>query len=167
MVEDAELETCERVRRWSRRMISLILIFGFLCQSSIFRYPDDLRNIVQQCASQCSECFSSFWKSCPSSESVFLFFSFRNLFLCFSIVLLVVFPYHLFLCFSNLLFQQLRRHFIRGSRGENLVHLSQGKLFVFICLSSFIICFYLSQGKVGGWANPHQGHLKTKNKGWS
>ena len=27
-------------------MISLILIFGFLC-----RYPDDLRNIVQQCAS--------------------------------------------------------------------------------------------------------------------
>ena len=28
-------------------MISLILIFGFLC-----RYPDDLRNIVQQCANQ-------------------------------------------------------------------------------------------------------------------
>ena len=26
-------------------MISLIWIFGFLC-----RYPDDLRNIVQQCA---------------------------------------------------------------------------------------------------------------------
>ena len=32
------------------QMISLVLIFGFLCQSSIFRYPDDLRNIVQQCA---------------------------------------------------------------------------------------------------------------------
>ena len=36
------------------QMISLILIFGFLCRSSIyiyiFRYPDDLRNIVQQCA---------------------------------------------------------------------------------------------------------------------
>ena len=32
------------------QMISLVLIFGFLCRSSIFRYPDDLRNIVQQCA---------------------------------------------------------------------------------------------------------------------
>ena len=31
-------------------MISLVLLFGFLCRSSIFRYPDDLRNIVQQCA---------------------------------------------------------------------------------------------------------------------
>ena len=31
-------------------MISLIWILGFLCRSSIFRYPDDLRNIVQQCA---------------------------------------------------------------------------------------------------------------------
>ena len=31
-------------------MISLVLIFGFLYRSSIFRYPDDLRNIVQQCA---------------------------------------------------------------------------------------------------------------------
>ena len=33
-------------------MISLVLLFGFLCRSSIFRYPDDLRNIVQQCARQ-------------------------------------------------------------------------------------------------------------------
>ena len=33
------------------QMISLVLIFGFLCRSSISRYPDDLRNIVQQCAS--------------------------------------------------------------------------------------------------------------------
>ena len=37
-------------------MISLIFMSGFLCRSSyispcaIFRYPDDLRNIVQQCA---------------------------------------------------------------------------------------------------------------------
>ena len=36
-------------------MISLVLIFGFLCRSSIFRYPDDLRNIVQQCAIQPTE----------------------------------------------------------------------------------------------------------------
>ena len=33
------------------QMISLVLIFGFLCRSSIFRYPDDLINIVKQCAS--------------------------------------------------------------------------------------------------------------------
>ena len=26
-------------------MISLVLIFGFLCRSSIFRYPDNLRNV--------------------------------------------------------------------------------------------------------------------------
>ena len=32
------------------QMISMVLIFGFLCRSYIFRYPDDLRNIVQQCA---------------------------------------------------------------------------------------------------------------------
>ena len=38
-------------------MISLILIFGFLCRSSIFRYPDDLRNIVQQCARSGDETF--------------------------------------------------------------------------------------------------------------
>ena len=31
-------------------MISLILIFGFLWRSSIFWYPDNLRNIVKQCA---------------------------------------------------------------------------------------------------------------------
>ena len=27
------------------QMISLVLIFGFLCRSSIFRYPDNLRNV--------------------------------------------------------------------------------------------------------------------------
>ena len=39
------------VSSWlSNQMISLILIFGFLRRSNIFLYPDDLRNIVQQCA---------------------------------------------------------------------------------------------------------------------
>ena len=49
------------------QMISLVLIFGFLCRSSIFRYPDDLRNIVQQCACVSRNCRQhrfQLWSSC-------------------------------------------------------------------------------------------------------
>ena len=41
------------------QMISLIWIFGFLCRSSLFRYPDELRDIVQQCATSSLSSLSS------------------------------------------------------------------------------------------------------------
>ena len=55
---------CPNCSSWlPNQMISLVLIFGFICRSSIFRYPEDLRNIVQQCAPivpppLCAPCFS-------------------------------------------------------------------------------------------------------------
>ena len=54
------------------QMISRVLIFGFLCRSSIFRYPDDLRNIVQQCACVSRNCRQhrfQLWSSCGNRKS--------------------------------------------------------------------------------------------------
>ena len=67
---NAFTQICAAHSSWlPNQMISLVLIFGFLCRSSIFQYPDDLRNIVSTAMCYRRPRYRSSWPHLPVFSS--------------------------------------------------------------------------------------------------